>query len=85
MKFPVSLLGLASQIPLGPSDTRMPGTPALSKPATPKPFALKEGPDIFSPYDLVRSSVATQKGCIANGGWTGHPWQAWASSCQCSG
>ena len=52
MRFPLALLGLSAQTPLLPPS--FPTDPM----ATPRPFALKEGPDVFSPKDLVCRRLA---------------------------
>lgn len=50
MRYPLALLGLATQVPLqkNPIETHLKGMVD----ETPK-FAFKEAPDIFSPKDLV--------------------------------
>lgn len=54
MRFPIPFLGLTAQLPLGPAMSEIPAPP----PASPlKEFAFKEGPDTFSPNDLVGGSA----------------------------
>ncbi|TFK74830.1 alpha/beta-hydrolase [Pluteus cervinus] len=48
MRFPFSLLGLSTQLPLQAPSTTPQGTMAPTS-----DFAFKEGPDVFSPRDLV--------------------------------
>lgn len=55
MRFPLALLGLATQIPLQPPGPSQP-TPHTMTTPNQRGFAFKEGPDTFSPKDLVRSS-----------------------------
>jgi len=51
MRFPLALLGLSAQTPL------LPSVPTDLM-ATPRAFAFKEGPDVFSPKDLVCCRLA---------------------------
>jgi len=54
MRFPLAFLGLSTQFPLQSklSSSDSPGTMSQDE-----GFAFKEGPDIFSPKDLVSSGV----------------------------
>ena len=59
---PISLLGLTAQIPLDPPRSDPPSTMVASYGA--KDFDFKEGPNVFSPLDLVK--LARPGGGAAN-------------------
>ena len=53
--FPMSLLGLAAQVPLQKQLSTDPITStSLSAMAKPDDFSFKQGPDVFSPHDLIQ-------------------------------
>ena len=50
MRFPFSLLGLSAQMPFSPTD--YPGPKSVQMHNKPE-FKFKEGPDVFTPKDLI--------------------------------
>lgn len=67
MRFPFSLLGLSAQIPFSPTDN--PDPTSIQMPNRPE-FKFKEGPDVFSPKDLIElarpgAGVANTPGDLA--------------------
>ena len=66
----MSLLGLAAQVPLQKQLSPHLASPGLSAMAKPDDFAFKQGPDVFSPPDLIHlarpgTGVANPSGDLA--------------------
>ncbi len=66
----MSLLGLAAQVPLQKELTPHITPPGISAMAKPDDFAFKQGPDVFSPPDLIQlarpgTAVANPSGDLA--------------------